>query len=544
MIRWMLSFIGPQKTKMALAIFFGVLSNLAVLLIPVLGAAGLYQLFSQPRADFMPYFWCILLCGILRGLARYCEQYLNHDLAFSLLAQVRQQIFYKVRQLQPSYLLKKDSGDLLAALTSDVEALEVFFAHTLSPCAIYLFSLGINFTILAQFNLIAAWWLLVAQLIIGCVLPALSWWKQRTLGEKLQHNLAQLNYTLMSSCDSLADTKQYHLEQQQLANLYKQGQKYNAVYFKQLKLESILGYLGELILITTSVGIMIQGIFTSQAGGVVLLSTVLALSSFGPALALNNLGASLLAPLGSAKRLYNLLQQAPQVTFVQTDNLVQAKTLQVKDVSFSYTKHQPILQDINFTLKQGQSLGLGGKSGSGKTTLLNLLKRYYDPITGVINYDQNELKTLSEQSLRNLQGIMQQKTFIFTGSIAQNIALAKPDATLAQIKQAAKQANLATFIDQLPDGYETQIGPNAARQLSDGQKQRLGLARLFLKDALFWLLDEPTSRLDYLNEQEIMQNIRQNTENKAVLIISHRQTTLQQAKICYDICERKLKRSR
>lgn len=542
MLKWLISFVWPQKYKMLLAIFFGVISNFTVLLIPVIGTVGLLQLWLEPKTDFLPYFGAILLCGLIRGLARYAEQYLNHDLAFSLLAQVRQQIFSKVRTLQAQILVKKDSGDLLAALTSDVEALEVFFAHTLSPCAIYLVSLGLNFWCLAQFNLRAAWLVLLAQVVVGCGLPALSWWKNQHLGKNLQNNLAQLNQALIVSCDSLTDTKQYGLMSKQLTTLKHFGQKYNASHFKQIKLENLLAYVGEVILILTSVTILALGIEQQQAPTLVAVSTIFSLSCFGPALALNNLGAGLLAPLGSAKRLYALLKQTPSVTFKPTSALINPQVLQLTDVCFGYTSSKIILEQLNLQLQTGEIIGLGGKSGSGKTTLLNLLKRYYDPSSGKIAYEATDLKDLSEENLRKLQGIMQQDTFIFTGTIAQNIALAKPKATLAEIKQAAQKANLASFIAQLPDGYATLIGPNATKQLSDGQRQRLGLARLFLKDAPFWLLDEPTSRLDYLNEREIMQNLRQNTANKAVLLISHRATTLQNADVCYDIIECKIKR--
>lgn len=544
MFRWLLQFIWPSRYKVLLAVCFGVISNLAVVLIPFLSALCVWQLALGDTTNLTRLICLILGCGVVRGFARYSEQYLNHDIAFSLLASLRAKLFAKVRRLQSSFLKTKDSGDLITSLTSDVEALEVFFAHTVSPVAIYLVSTVITTIWMSRLWGLGAIILLLGQLLVGIVLPYFSWHKHQQIGQSLQENLAQLNQVVMQQVQALADIKQYGLQKQMLTTLHKKGQALDVAQKQQLKQESLLVLRGEIILILTATSILGLGVYQQLDPAVVLLSTILSLSCFGPALALNNLGSALLAPLGSAKRLYQLSCQDEAVKFKQTGALAtEPQNLQAKQVTFGYHEKAAVLSDIDLTLTKAKMIGIGGKSGSGKSTLVNLLKRVYDPWSGSICFEQTDIKDLSEHNLRKYQGIMEQQTFIFAGTIAQNIALARPDASLEQIKLAATKANLAPLIESLPDKYQTQIGTPKTHQLSDGEKQRLGLARLFLKDAPFWILDEPTSRLDYLNEREIMQNVRQNTQDKAVLVISHRQTTLQNADVCYDISKHKLKRS-
>ncbi|EJH4942307.1 ABC transporter ATP-binding protein [Listeria monocytogenes] len=523
-IRWLLKFVKPLRGKMILAILLGIISNLSVILISLIGAYGILAvILAQP---LNPYKWLFVMvgCGVLRGVARYLEQYLNHDIAFRLLAIIRERIFSTLRKLGPARLSGKKSGDLITAITSDVEALEVFFAHTISPVFIALGTTIATVGFLGMYDTGLALILLLGQILVGVVLPMISYKRNKKIGTAYQTEFVGLNQTVMENIASLQDVFQFKLGEARLANLTDRGEKLNKQYQKRLRQGSELQILGEWVLIGTATLILVLGSFWQLPLETILIGTVLSLSSFGSVLALNALGTALLTTFASGKRLYALTEEKPVVTFNGPLELTDFESAELNKVCFSHDGKQAILSGLSLDLPKGKWLGIGGESGSGKSTLVKLLMRYWDP-DGEVNLNNQPLPKITESSLHQLEGVMEQSTFLFEDTIGNNIRLGKKAATLDEVKKAARKAAIDKWIETLPEGYDTKIG-GQARNLSDGERQRIGLARLFLHNAPLLLLDEPTSNLDYINEQAILNTLRSEIQDKTVLVISHRKTTL------------------
>ncbi|MCV66103.1 ABC transporter ATP-binding protein [Listeria monocytogenes] len=523
-IRWLLKFVKPLRGKMILAILLGIISNLSVILISLIGAYGILAvILAQP---LNPYKWLFVMvgCGVLRGVARYLEQYLNHDIAFRLLAIIRERIFSTLRKLGPARLSGKKSGDLITAITSDVEALEVFFAHTISPVFIALGTTIATVGFLGMYDTGLALILLLGQILVGVVLPMISYKRNKKIGTAYQTEFVGLNQAVMENIASLQDIFQFKLGEARLANLTDRGEKLNKQYQKRLRQGSELQILGEWVLIGTATLILVLGSFWQLPLETILIGTVLSLSSFGSVLALNALGTALLTTFASGKRLYALTEEKPVVTFNGPLELTDFESAELNKVCFSHDGKKAILNELSLDLPKGKWLGIGGESGSGKSTLVKLLMRYWDP-DGEVNLNNQPLPKITESSLHQIEGVMEQSTFLFEDTIGNNIRLGKKAATLDEVKEAARKAAIDKWIQTLPEGYDTKIG-GQARNLSDGERQRIGLARLFLHDAPLLLLDEPTSNLDYINEQAILNTLRSEIQDKTVLVISHRKTTL------------------
>ncbi|EAC4953466.1 ABC transporter ATP-binding protein [Listeria monocytogenes] len=523
-IRWLLKFVKPLRGKMILAIILGIISNLSVIMISLIGVYGILAVILQQPLN--PYKWLLVMvgCGVVRGLARYAEQYLNHDIAFRLLAIIRERIFATLRKLGPARLSGKKSGDLITAITTDVEALEVFFAHTISPVFIAVGTTIATVGFLATYDVGLALILLLGQILVGVVLPMISYSRNKKIGTAYQKEFVGLNQAVMENIASLQDIFQFKLAEERLAKLTGRGEKLNEQYQKRLRQGSELQILGEWALIGAATLILVLGSFWQLPLETVLIGTVLSLSSFGSVLALNALGTALLTTFASGKRLYALTEEKPVVTFDGQLELTDFESAELEQVHFSHDGKQPILNGLSLELPKGKWLGIGGESGSGKSTLVKLLMRYWDP-DGEVKLNHHALPEITESSLHQLEGVMEQSTFLFEDTLGNNIRLGKKEATLEEVKEAARKAALDKWIETLPEGYDTVIG-GQSRNLSDGESQRIGLARLFLHDAPLLLLDEPTSNLDYINEQAILNTLRSEIQDKTVLVISHRRTTL------------------
>ncbi|MBC1817931.1 ABC transporter ATP-binding protein [Listeria welshimeri] len=524
LVGWLLKFVKPLRWKMILAILLGIISNLSVILISLVGVYGIIAVISNETLN--PYKWLLVMvgCGVIRGLARYAEQYLNHDIAFRLLAIIRARIFATLRKLGPARLSGKKSGDLITAITTDVEALEVFFAHTISPVFIALGTTIVTVGFLGTYHIWLALILLLGQVFVGVILPMVSYKRNKKIGTAYQKELVSLNQMVMENIASLQDIFQFNLGKERLTKLTNQGEKLNQQYQKRIHQGSDLQILSEWVLIGTATIILVLGSFWHLSVETVFIGTVLSLSSFGSVLALNALGTALLTTFASGKRLYALTEEIPVVSFNGSLELTDFESAKMDKVRFSHEHKQPILNELSFTLSKGKWLGIGGESGSGKSTLVKLLMRYWDP-DGQVKLNERALPEMTEASLHRLEGVMEQTTFLFEDTISNNIRLGKKDASLEEVKEASRKAAIDKWIETLPEGYVTVIG-GQSRDLSDGERQRIGLARLFLHDAPLLLLDEPTSNLDYINEQAILNTLRSEVQGKTVLVISHRATTL------------------
>lgn len=528
LLSWLLHFVAPLKGRMLLAVLLGIISNLSVVAIPVIGFYQGWQLFNHQSVSLTATIWVLLALGILRGVTRYGEQYCNHDIAFRLLALLRQQIFHQLRKLGPARLVSIKSGDFITAVTSDVEALEVFFAHTVSPFFIF-----IGTTIATVGFLGSQAWqlgllLLVALCMVGLVIPLWGYRRYQAVADQQHAFFTELNQQVTESIQSLATIQQFDLGAERLEKLTTAGEQLNDSYRKKLRQGTQLAVSGETVMMATAVLMFLLGVALNLAPQIVGLSVILTLSSFGPAFSMNGLGAALLTTFASGRRLYDLFQEEPQVVFPTQEPVTGATTFTeaaFQQVTFRYPDGaKPILSDIDLALSPGQTVGISGPSGIGKSTLIKLLMRYWDPERGNLLLNQRSLRRFTESSLHQTEGFFEQTTFLFEDTVANNIRLGKAAATMAEIQAAAQKAAIHEWISHLPQGYDTPIG-GLARSLSDGERQRIGLARLFLQDAPLLLLDEPTSNLDYLNELAILETI-QNFEDKAILLVSHRDTTL------------------
>lgn len=527
LIRWLLSFTKPFKGKMSLAILLGIISNLAVVAIPVISTLTLLRLIDGAKVNLILILVVLIACGIVRGVARYLEQYQNHDIAFSLLAHIRERIFAALRTIGPARLTGKNSGELITSISTDVEALEVFFAHTISPVFIALGTSLVTFVFLASFDLGLAFLLLIGQFLIGVIIPYISYRRNLQIGDDYKKAFVQVSQTIMENANSLKDIAQFHLEKTRLNKLKTDSKVLNHENRRRIFQGNSLQLLSELVVIGTTLCVFYFGSSRGLSMETIVVSVVLSLSSFGPVLALGNLGNALLTTFSSGRRLYQLVHEEPFVEFEESTNSVDAvEKLQANEVAFRYPNtEKTVLEQISFEMKKGQSIGISGESGSGKSTLLKLLMRYWDPNSGKLMINDSPLASLKEEALHHLEGVMEQSTFLFEDTIANNISLKRDDVSQAAIEEAAKDAAIHDWILSLPEGYETQLS-KLSRTISDGERQRIGLARLLVYDAPLILLDEPTSNLDYVNEQAILATFKEKLQDKTMILVSHRESTL------------------
>ncbi|UDM73699.1 amino acid ABC transporter ATP-binding/permease protein [Vagococcus fluvialis] len=525
-INWLLSFVKPLSLKMSGAVLLGIISNLSVIGITFLGLKEMFAILSGDTNSVMKTFWLLILCGVIRGVARYMEQYLNHDIAFSLLANVRSSIFKVLRKLGPAKLSGKNSGDMITAITTDVEALEVFFAHTISPVFIAIGTSLVLVSYLLTNHLYLGLILLLGHLFVGVFVPVISYKQHEKTGSVYQETFVSVNQQVIENVDSIRDINQFSLEEEKLASLHEAGEKLNQEYQKKLKQSSKIQILSEFGVIGTTILMILVGTKLDLSVSQQVTTSIITLSSFGSVLALSGLGNALLSTFASGKRLFALVNEEPNIVFNSNkqQNENEFNDLVIENLSFSYDEKQ-ILDNLNINLEKGVTLGIGGESGKGKSTLLKLLMRYFDPNQGRILFDKTNLKDYSETELHSLESVMEQKTFIFADTIKNNISLKNEKISQEDIEKAAEAASLSEWIESLPDKYETKIG-GQNRGVSDGEKQRIGLARVFLHDAPLLLLDEPTSSLDYLNEQKILHTIKHISEGKTTIVVSHRESTL------------------
>lgn len=504
---------------MFMAIIFGSIGHLLAISIPFLGVV----LITNPELkNFIIKF--LIFAGIFRGIFRYLEQALNHELAFRVLASLRDIVFGKLRDLAPAKLDSKDRGTLISLLTGDIEHLEVFFAHTISPIGIAIIVNGIVLFIMYQINPIFMLISLVAYTLIGVVVPIYFSKKSRKIGLKYRDALGKTHSFILESVMGLQDIKQFSMQANKTKELKDLSDELNTS-------QSLMGRFTEnnlnvvdIILIASNFLFIVYAFSTKMEMQTLLVGLTLNTSSFGPVIALANLANNMFHTLASGERVLNLLEEKPMIIETENDELIKFEEAVFDSVSFKY-KDQFILDEFNLEINKSEILGIKGKSGSGKSTLIKLLMRYYDPDKGNIKISGQDLKEIDANNLKNIQALMSQSTDLFQMSIKDNLKIARPQASDDEIIEAAKMAGIHEFISKLDQGYETNI-KEFGSSLSSGEIQRLALARLFLKDSDLLLLDEPTSNLDSLNEALILNNLSKYSKDKTILITSHRLSTL------------------
>lgn len=523
----LITLVKPLIGFMFLAIIAGVIGNLAAIFIPAYSSYVIANIVSRAdQINLNMSFILLIVLAISRGFLRYVEQLCNHFIAFKLLAIIRNKVFRALRRLAPAKLEGKEKGNLISLITSDIELLEVFYAHTISPIFIAFITSVIVVSILFAYSVKAAIFAMISYLIVGLFLPIFSSKSGKKEGLELRNEFADLNSYLLDSLRGMKEVIQYSYGEKILDYIDETTVKLNR------KQERIKVFEAQNRGFTTSIvallGLIMFVIMKNEMVAIfdinkLIVVTVLFMSSFGPVIALSSLSANLRSTFASGDRVLNILEEKPQVLEVYDQNKTYFRDLKIEDITFSYND-EIILNDFNLSLENGEKLAIFGKSGSGKSTLLKLIMRFWDVDKGEIKISDRNIKQVNTKDLRDIENYMTQETYLFQGSILENIKIAKKDASLNEVIEACKKASIHDFICSLKDGYETNVG-ELGEKLSSGEKQRIGLARVFLHDAPLYILDEPTSNLDALNEGIILNAISKE-ENKSMLIVSHRKSAL------------------
>ncbi|MGR7915787.1 thiol reductant ABC exporter subunit CydC [Finegoldia sp. P1-F-LS] len=523
----LITLVKPLIGFMFLAIIAGVIGNLAAIFIPAYSSYVIANIVSRAdQINLNMSFILLIVLAISRGFLRYVEQLCNHFIAFKLLAIIRNKVFRALRRLAPAKLEGKEKGNLISLITSDIELLEVFYAHTISPIFIAFITSVIVVSILFAYSVKAAIFAMISYLIVGLFLPIFSSKSGKKEGLELRNEFADLNSYLLDSLRGMKEVIQYSYGEKRLDYIDETTVKLNR------KQERIKVFEAQNRGFTTSIvallGLIMFVIMKNEMVAIfdinkLIVVTVLFMSSFGPVIALSSLSANLRSTFASGDRVLNILEEKPQVLEVYDQNKTYFSDLKIEDITFSYND-EIILNDFNLSLENGEKLAIFGKSGSGKSTLLKLIMRFWDVDKGEIKISDRNIKQVNTKDLRDIENYMTQETYLFQGSILENIKIAKKDASLNEVIEACKKASIHDFICSLKDGYETNVG-ELGEKLSSGEKQRIGLARVFLHDAPLYILDEPTSNLDALNEGIILNAISKE-ENKSMLIVSHRKSAL------------------
>ena len=523
----LITLVKPLIGFMFLAIIAGVIGNLAAIFIPAYSSYVIANIVSRAdQINLNMSFILLIVLAISRGFLRYIEQLCNHFIAFKLLAIIRNKVFRALRRLAPAKLEGKEKGNLISLITSDIELLEVFYAHTISPIFIAFITSVIVVSILFAYSVKAAIFAMISYLIVGLFLPIFSSKSGKNEGLELRNEFADLNSYLLDSLRGMKEVIQYSYGEKRLDYIDETTVKLNR------KQERIKVFEAQNRGFTTSIvallGLIMFVIMKNEMVAIfdinkLIVVTVLFMSSFGPVIALSSLSANLRSTFASGDRVLNILEEKPQVLEVYDQNKTYFSDLKIEDITFSYND-EIILNDFNLSLENGEKLAIFGKSGSGKSTLLKLIMRFWDVDKGEIKISDKNIKQVNTKDLRDIENYMTQETYLFQGSILENIKIAKKDASLNEVIEACKKASIHDFICSLKDGYETNVG-ELGEKLSSGEKQRIGLARVFLHDAPLYILDEPTSNLDALNEGIILNAISKE-ENKSMLIVSHRKSAL------------------
>lgn len=528
----MLGLIGmvkPLIAYMAAAIAMGCIGNLMAAFITILGAVGIGSVLGYFTGISMGVvFALILIVALLRGILRYAEQASNHYIAFRLLAKIRGNVFAALRKLAPAKLDGSEKGNLITIITSDIELLEVFYAHTISPVVIAVLTSVFMCLFIGYFSPVLGILAGVFYLIVGVVIPVINSRQGLQYGIKYRQMYGSLNTLVLDNFYGLSEILQYGRQKERLQKMNSHTQELEKQNRILKKKESYQRIASDSVILTAGITILAIGGFLTASGrmqgGEVLLCTVAMMSSFGPTAALAALSNNLSQTLASGRRVLELLKEAPQTAEINSSILVPEGDIHGDKVTFSYGD-EDILQNFSVSFEKNKIHGILGKSGCGKSTLLKLLMRFYETDGGEIRYAGQNVNEIDTKALQSHISYVTQETFLFQDTIENNIKIADEAATREEVIEAAKKASLHDFIASLPMGYDTKIS-ELGESLSGGEKQRVGVARAFLHKSKVILLDEPTSNLDSLNEGILIKSLQDDKENRTIILVSHRKSTM------------------
>ena len=534
----LIGLVKPLTGFMLLAVLMGLIGHLCAAFITIFGGyAVLEALQFDTPFTLTALFVCVVVFAIIRGFLRYAEQACNHFIAFKLLALLRDKVFRALRRLCPAKLEGRDKGDLISVITSDIELLEVFYAHTISPAVIaFLFTI-VMCLFLGSFHWLLGLIALAAYLVVGIVIPFATSKFSGDDGMKFRTKSGELSGFVLDSLRGLSETLQYGQGKKRLAQM---NEKTDALAKDEERMKRTSGRnsaVTNTVVLAFDLVMLFVSALLCQSGAVgfegVLIPTIALFSSFGPVIALAALGSTLQNTFAAGNRVLDILDETPVVEEVVGKPEIAFEGAAAEQVTFSYG-NETILSDVSVEIPEHSVIGIVGRSGSGKSTLLKLLMRFWDVQKGSVTLSGTRVADIDTNNLREMESFVTQETHLFHDSIKNNLRIAKLDATDEEIEAACKKASVHDFIMTLPKGYDTPVG-ELGDTLSGGERQRLGLARAFLHDAPFLLLDEPTSNLDSLNEAVILKSLHEERDGKTVVLVSHRQSTMRIADTVYSV---------
>lgn len=522
----MIGLVKPLAHIMIAAVLLGSLGYLCAISLTI--TAGHSVLLAMKGQPVTKYLIILVVLAVMRGILHYAEQYCNHFIAFKLLAIIRHQVFAVLRKLCPAKLDGREKGNLISIITTDIELLEVFYAHTISPIMIAILTSLIMVVFIGRFHVYAGIFAVCSYLLVGCVIPLRNGSKGGQKGMEFRSGFGKLNSFVLESLRGIDETIQYGQGKKRKTQISEKSIELGKMQKDLNRMEAMQRAVTDLVILCCSFGMFFLMYHLYQAGNVtfdaMLLATIAMMGSFGPVTALSSLSNNLNQTLASGERVLSLLEEEPMVEELEGEVALSFEGASVEDVTFAYNE-EIILKDCNINMKQGKVIGICGKSGCGKSTLLKLLMRFWDVNKGNIKISEENVKEIPTKTLRNIQSYVTQETELFHDSIANNIAIGKQGAAREEIIKAAKKASIHDMIMSLPNGYDTEVG-ELGDTLSGGEKQRIGIARAFLHDSPMLLLDEPTSNLDSLNEGIILKSLKEESRGRTVVLVSHRESTM------------------
>ena len=561
----LIGLVKPLLHIMLAAIILGTLGYLCAIFLTILagqvivhglltGGAGMTVPVEKMWLVFTPVKTIIIVMiviAVLRGILHYVEQYCNHFIAFKLLAIIRHKVFASLRKLCPAKLEGRDKGNLISIITTDIELLEVFYAHTISPIAIATLTSVIMVIFIGRYHWLAGLLALAAYLIVGVAIPMWNGKRGSQKGMEFRTSFGELNSFVLDSLRGLDETIQYGQGEKRKEQMTGQSKNLAGMQESLSKMEGSQRSFTNMVILLASFGMLALTIWLYDKGAMgfegILTCTIAMMGSFGPVVALSSLSNNLNQTLASGERVLSLLEETPLVEEIpgdvetsadQSENSEESADhafagAEAENVTFAYGA-ETILDNYSLKLQPGKITGIHGASGSGKSTLLKLLMRFWDVQDGSVSVDGTDVRKIPTRHLRDMESYVTQETHLFHDSIANNIEVAKPGASREEIMEAAKKASIHDFIMTLPKGYDTEVG-ELGDTLSGGEKQRIGIARAFLHDCPLILLDEPTSNLDSLNEGIILRSLKESARKKTVVLVSHRVSTMNVADVVYEM---------
>ena len=538
----LIGLVTPLLHVMVLAVLLGTAGYLCAIFLTILAGhtllAGLNYYDITPKTVMI----VMVILAVSRGILHYIEQYCNHYIAFKLLAIIRHKVFVALRRLCPAKLECKDKGNLISIITTDIELLEVFYAHTISPILIAILTSGIMVFYIGQYHVGAGIFAFVSYLIVGAAIPLWNGKRGGQKGMEFREHFGELNSFVLDSLRGLDETIQYGQGEKREKQMEERSNDLSGLQKKLSCMEGGQRAVTNFTILVASFGMLFLSLYFYLKGELgfdgVLICTISMMGSFGPVVALSSLSNNLNQTLASGERVLSILEETPMVKEVEKEegcffDQTTFTGAEAKDVTFAYGE-ETILDQYSMEIPAGKIVGIHGVSGSGKSTFLKLLMRFWDINDGSIKICKHDIQSIATEDLRETESYVTQETHLFRDSIANNIAIGKPGASQKEIEEAAKKASIHEFIMTLPKQYDTEVG-ELGDTLSGGEKQRIGIARAFLHDAPFILMDEPTSNLDSLNEGIILKSLKESAKEKTVVLVSHRTSTMNVADVVFEM---------